>query len=112
VPLGVAPKDWLKNDPRQTLLQPRAIAAFANSGPALMIIADLANGTKHIQLSAAGSCTEAVRMGLVHWSGEGDPHDPGGIERVWVYVDDPDSDEDREVVDVAWDGIEQSPWQD
>lgn len=24
----------------------------------------------------------------------------------WVYVDDADSEEDREVVDVAWDGIE------
>jgi hypothetical protein len=42
----------------------------------------------------------------VHWAGEGDPDDPEGIERVWVYVDDPGSEEDREVVDVAWDGIE------
>lgn len=82
------------------------IEQFANNDPALMIVADLANGTKHVQLSARGSRTESVRMGLVHWVGEGDPDDPEGIERVWVYVDDPDSEEDREVVDVAWDGIE------
>lgn len=99
-------KDWLKSDPRQTLLEPREIEAFANNDPALMIVADLANGTKHVQLSAKGSRTEAVRLGYVHWLGEGDPDDPEGIQRVWVYVDDPNSKESREVVDVAWDGIE------
>jgi len=99
-------KDWLKNDPRQTLLASRDIETFANHDPALMTVADLANGTKHVQLSAEGSRTEAVRMGLVHWLGEGDLDNPEGIKRVWVYVDDPDSEVDREVVDVAWDGIE------
>lgn len=99
-------KDWLKNDPRQTVVDASEIEEFANSNPALMVIADLANGTKHVQLSARGSRTEAVRMGLVHWAGDGDPDDPASIERVWVYVDDPDSEHDREVVDVAWDGIE------
>ncbi|WP_210502797.1 hypothetical protein [Nocardioides xinjiangensis] len=99
-------KDWLKHDHRQSVLSVSAIEEFANNDPALMIVADLANGTKHVQLSARGSRTESVRMGLVHWAGQGDPDDPEGIERVWVYVDDPDSEEDREVVDVAWDGIE------
>lgn len=47
-------------------------------------------------------------MGLVHWLGEGDPDDPEGIQRVWVYVDEPDRQRDREVVDVAHDGI--SSW--
>jgi len=99
-------KDWLKNDPRQTQVTAKEIEQFANNDPALAIVADLANGTKHVQLSARGSRTASVRMGLVHWMGEGDPDDADGIERVWVYVDDPDAAEDREVIDVAWDGIE------
>lgn len=99
-------KDWLKHDHRQSILTASAIEDFANNDPALMIVADLANGTKHVQLSARGSRTESICLGLVHWLGEGDPDDPESIERVWAYVDDPDSEEDREVVDVAWDAIE------
>ena len=99
-------KDWLKNDPRQTTIRPNEIEEFANSDPALIVVADLANGTKHVELSAKGSRTNDVRMGLVHWSGQDDPNDPDGIQRVWVLVDEPEREEAREVVDVAWEGIE------
>ena len=42
----------------------------------------------------------------MHWSGEGHPDDPEGLQRVWVYVDEPQRDEDREVVDVAGEAME------
>jgi len=99
-------KDWLKNDPRQTEIGSSEVETFANDDPALKVAADLANGTKHVVLSATGSRTDDVRMGHVHWSGEGDPDDPEGVHRVWVYVDEPERGDRREVVDVAWEAIE------
>lgn len=56
-------KDWLKNDARQTAVSPDEIEIFANNDQALMVVADLANGTKHVELSAKGTRTDAVRNG-------------------------------------------------
>lgn len=75
-------KDRLKNDPRQGVVGSAEIEAFANSNPALMVVADLANGTKHVLLSAKGSRTEDTRGSLFMWTGRGDSEDSDSIERV------------------------------
>lgn len=98
-------KDWLKNDPRQGVVGGAEIEAFANSNPALMVVADLANGTKHVLLSAKGSRTEDTRVSLFMWTGRGDSEDSDSIERVHVFADVPDQEEPRELIDIAWDGL-------
>lgn len=98
-------KDWLKNDPMQELVGNAEIEAFANNNPALMVVADLANGTKHVLLSASGSRTEDTRVSLFMWTGRGDLEDSGSIERVYVFADVPGQEEPRELIDIAWDGL-------
>lgn len=64
-------KDWLKNDPESA---PMAIdvEAFVDSTPCLALCADLANGSKHLELnrSRAGDLGTGIKSGAVVYEGE------------------------------------------
>lgn len=98
-------RDWLNNDPRIDLPS-KELTAFTIADPALQLVADVANGTKHSWLNARR--TNGVVVGHTAWFGSGDVDDPDSIERVYITAaigaDDGNVD-DRELVDIAWDGL-------
>ena len=98
-------RDWLENDPRISLPSVE-VKAFTVNDPALQLVADVANGTKHSWLNARR--TNGVIVGHAAWFGSGDIDDPESIERVRITaaVDAQDGDVDhRELVDIAWEGL-------
>ena len=98
-------RDWLENDPRISLPSVE-VKAFTVNDPALQLVADVANGTKHSWLNARR--TNGVIVGHTAWFGSGDIDDPESIERVRITaaVDAQDGDVDhRELVDIAWEGL-------
>ena len=63
-------KDWLKNDPT-TSAQVRDIEQHVNATPALKLVADVANGSKHLSLRTARTGDTSTNMN--HMSFGGDP---------------------------------------
>lgn len=98
-------RDWLENDPR-IALPSNELRGFTVRDPALQLVADVANGTKHSWLNARR--TNGVVVGHTAWFGSGDIDDPDSIERVHITatieVGEGESDH-RELVDIAWDGL-------
>lgn len=98
-------RDWLDNDSR-IALPSKEIKTFTVGDPALQLVADVANGTKHSWLNARR--TNGVVVGHTAWFGSGDIDDPESIERVHITaaIEAEDGDLDhRELVDIAWDGL-------
>ncbi len=98
-------RDWLDNDPR-IALPSEELKAFAVDDPALQLVADVANGTKHSWLNARR--TNGVTIGHAAWFGSGDVDDPDSIARVRITaaIEAEDGDADyRELVDIGWDGL-------
>lgn len=98
-------RDWLINDPRIDLSSTQ-LKDFVLGDPAMRLVADVANGTKHSWLTARR--TNGLIVGHTSWFGSGDIDDPESIERVTITatVEAEDGSLDhRELVDIAWDGL-------
>lgn len=64
-------KDWLKNDPSA---KADDVEQFWKSEPSLMLCADLANGSKHLLLTAPkGDPNSKVKSGHINWHPGDDP---------------------------------------
>lgn len=93
-------KDWIKSDPRVDNALARSIESWISSrADFLKVAADVANGSKHMALSAGRAGDSAQTRNDVHiLAGAGTG---GGVVKHTFYITDRRSDSDHEAVALA-----------